>query len=1115
MFLKDCVYLKNFAANDSVLSETRDNCIKIIHFVNGKGSVLLKDKLYPIKNNCVCIIDSHSLHCICSKGDQKLTVNILHLDREQLINSIENSKVTIDKYVNTVFALDNIAANKVNDIFSRIASFNELSDIFIIEKTLTLLRECAENGQPVNAKDNSTARTLEYVSENLAKKLDLDIISNALHTSVWHLCHTFKETTGLTIKEYVRLLRIRKAEELLKTTDYSISTISEMCGFDSFSFFSRIFSKETGKAPTAYRKNHTNALMPNHKDEASYNKYHVLSNNPILPIYEYTTIDLKRVLFDIVSSVGHSGDTLVWTSDEPNLIFDNTKHLLTAGKKGVYRATVTYKYITRTIIICVLPQGAENELNQYEVTLFEYDFENKTTEEILKDWVFQTRKNNVSTFDPPTVPKESTNKRKNGFIPFPASYKNENGEIVDICFNEPKGPTNVGFMYLKSGNLPELFSNYNIYCSGILTNLAKNVKSATTGSAFAKAGIVGRMRLNEENVIDYTSNYQVALTSVANSHFYTFGGKPAHQNVYLTENMFFEFGYDSSTPKFFGTDADEIKVGDTYTLLAEFYDNRIKTGIKKGDMVAQGSFATRTITENCWQPTTGANYVRGSKTVNYTASDAKLCTSFRGTVGFVYMGAETSITRFKVTHTVNTSQIPTVTFFNKQKIIQLVEKRLPKVAPLPEKKSDIPTRSLQKELNVRKHFIEPELIPENRLSKFCVFTNMHILHKDYFSDFEGSATLKQNFLKHINRSDSEFLISCGDNLADAHNYNCNTCIETNKNLIAFYDLMTYLPDKDYFVLKGNRDNSTSDFADTFVIEEKYVTVIGFYASYLQYNASKNDALLSAGKISDETLNWLKQACDDAVSRNPDTHIIFVCHYSIFDKHGAPGFADDGYSGLAEINSETVKRNELLDIITAYGVELFISGHDYNNQMDFKEIHYRTGYNTGCINYCVGNMPVDCTIAKYTDENGLEKIKASMEQYFYGDFNRSAKPAKKSLIKSIDFNLNQPATKNRLKNARQFFIAKKLLTDTFSARYEGLYRYSFAYQGIHKIDGVSYYKFDVSALKYYIFDKTTIFADADEEISSPLLLSHIKDVYIPLDASSICEIKNGRIKTIEK
>ena len=184
-------------------------------------------------------------------------------------------------------------------------------------------------------------------------------------------------------------------------------------------------------------------------------------------------------------------------------------------------------------------------------------------------------------------------------------------------------------------------------------------------------------------------------------------------------------------------------------------------------------------------------------------------------------------------------------------------------------------------------------------------------------------------------------------------------------------------------------------------------------------------------------------------------------------------------------------------------------------MDFKEIHYRTGYNTGCINYCVGNMPVDCTIAKYTDENGLEKIKATMEQYFYGDFNRSATPTKKSLIKSIGFNLNQPATKNRLKNARQFFIAKKLLTDTFSGRYEGLYRYSFAYQGIHEIDGVSYYKFDVSALKYYIFNNTTIFADADEEISSPLLLSHINDVYIPLDASSICEIKNGRIKTIER
>ncbi|MBO5725790.1 MAG: hypothetical protein J6S00_01855, partial [Clostridia bacterium] len=244
-------------------------------------------------------------------------------------------------------------------------------------------------------------------------------------------------------------------------------------------------------------------------------------------------------------------------------------------------------------------------------------------------------------------------------------------------------------------------------------------------------------------------------------------------------------------------------------------------------------------------------------------------------------------------------------------------------------------------------------------------------------------------------------------------------------------------------------------------------------------------------------------------------INFTCHYSLGGDIYTTGFPEDGYSGLAGVKYETIMRNELLDVITAYGVELFISGHELNNYMKFKPIHYRTGYNTGCINYGVGNMPIDCTISKYTDENGIEKTKATMEQYFYGDFNRSATSAKKRLIKSIAFDLNPSRSKNRLKNARQFFAAKKLLTDTFSGRYEGLYRYSFAYQGIHEIDGVSYYKFDVSALKYYIFNNTTIFADADEEISSPLLLSHIKDVYIPLDASSIYEIVNGRMKQLQK
>ncbi|MBR6532921.1 MAG: hypothetical protein IKT44_00630, partial [Clostridia bacterium] len=295
-------------------------------------------------------------------------------------------------------------------------------------------------------------------------------------------------------------------------------------------------------------------------------------------------------------------------------------------------------------------------------------------------------------------------------------------------------------------------------------------------------------------------------------------------------------------------ETEEIKIGDTYTLLTEFYENSIKTGIKKGDLSSPSNFATRTITGGCSQPTTGANYVRGSKTENYTAVVANLCATFRGTVGFAYLGAETAIRHFKVTHMVNTSHIPTVTLFNKQKILQLVEKREQLCGPVISKTSEIPTRSLQKELNLRKHFIDPELIPQNRLSKFCILSNMHILHKNYFSDFENSATFKKNFLKHINRSDSEFLLSCGDTLSDAYDYNYFYCIETNKNLTAFYDLMTHLPDKDYFVLKGNRDDSTSDFADNFVIYEKNVTVIGFRAEYLQYNVSNEDAFRSTGRV---------------------------------------------------------------------------------------------------------------------------------------------------------------------------------------------------------------------------------------------------------------------------
>jgi len=60
--------------------------------------------------------------------------------------------------------------------------------------------------------------------------------------------------TGFSVNEYRNLARVRKAKELLANSGYSITEISEILGFESITYFERVFKKHTDVTPLRYRK---------------------------------------------------------------------------------------------------------------------------------------------------------------------------------------------------------------------------------------------------------------------------------------------------------------------------------------------------------------------------------------------------------------------------------------------------------------------------------------------------------------------------------------------------------------------------------------------------------------------------------------------------------------------------------------------------------------------------------------------------------------------------------------------------------------------------------------------------------------------------------------------
>lgn len=100
----------------------------------------------------------------------------------------------------------------------------------------------------------STSKSIEYIHNNLGKKLLIKDLAKIENFNQSYFIKWFQQKTGVTPNEYIRELRIKKASEYLRETDMSILDISNLVGYEKQSSLTRLFNSEYGITPAKYRK---------------------------------------------------------------------------------------------------------------------------------------------------------------------------------------------------------------------------------------------------------------------------------------------------------------------------------------------------------------------------------------------------------------------------------------------------------------------------------------------------------------------------------------------------------------------------------------------------------------------------------------------------------------------------------------------------------------------------------------------------------------------------------------------------------------------------------------------------------------------------------------------
>jgi AraC family L-rhamnose operon transcriptional activator RhaR len=112
----------------------------------------------------------------------------------------------------------------------------------------------AHTGEDFDSKRTMVDAAIAFLEENYGGDVRVEDVARSAYISPSRLSHVFRDATGMSLMDYLTQVRIDRGQQLLAETDRSVSSISFELGIQSPTYFTRLFRKMTGLAPSEYRR---------------------------------------------------------------------------------------------------------------------------------------------------------------------------------------------------------------------------------------------------------------------------------------------------------------------------------------------------------------------------------------------------------------------------------------------------------------------------------------------------------------------------------------------------------------------------------------------------------------------------------------------------------------------------------------------------------------------------------------------------------------------------------------------------------------------------------------------------------------------------------------------
>ncbi|MBO5105828.1 MAG: helix-turn-helix domain-containing protein [Clostridia bacterium] len=264
--------LEKFLSKDQIkkvtgvsVSERKVNTTSNLHWhdfieleliLQGSGEQILNGQKSRLSAGCFSVLRLTDFHQV--SPDENLQILNLMVDDNFLSEEILGR---LQAEGTLFFKLKENEADILEKLFRLCMAENETENPdlrylkhLIICIFLKILKFTPRNSGKLSTVEQPIHAALLYMHMHFRENPKLSEVAKIAHYNASHFSFTFHKELGTTYCDYLNMLKISYAKELLISTGLKISDICYECGFTSHSNFLRLFKEKLGLSPMQYRK---------------------------------------------------------------------------------------------------------------------------------------------------------------------------------------------------------------------------------------------------------------------------------------------------------------------------------------------------------------------------------------------------------------------------------------------------------------------------------------------------------------------------------------------------------------------------------------------------------------------------------------------------------------------------------------------------------------------------------------------------------------------------------------------------------------------------------------------------------------------------------------------